>query len=151
MVHLKLLALLVSALLVLAACGAPQPAAAPTPEPAAAAGESRPATGTAAAAAAGELQVDRSKLAQKLYLFNWADYIAPEVLEGFQREYGVEVVVDVFDTNEDMIAKVRTGNAGYDIVFPSDYAVDIMAKEKLLAPLDKALLPQHGASEARES
>ncbi|HEX5691996.1 MAG TPA: spermidine/putrescine ABC transporter substrate-binding protein, partial [Roseiflexaceae bacterium] len=44
-------------------------------------------------------------------------------------------------SNEDMIGKVRPGNSGYDIVFPSDYAVDIMARENLLAKLDKAMLP----------
>jgi spermidine/putrescine transport system substrate-binding protein len=49
--------------------------------------------------------------------------------------------MDLYDANEDMIAKVRSGNSGYDIVVPSDYAVDTMIQEKLLAPLDKALLP----------
>ncbi len=74
-------------------------------------------------------------------LYNWADYIDPAVLEGFEQEYGVKVIADVYDSNEDMIGKVRPGGSGYDIVIPSDYAVDIMARERLLAPLDKSLLP----------
>ena len=74
-------------------------------------------------------------------MYNWADYIDPDVLEQFKSEYGVDVTVDVYDNNEDMIAKVRSGGSGYDIVFPSDYAVEIMAQENLLAPLDKTLLP----------
>jgi spermidine/putrescine transport system substrate-binding protein len=87
------------------------------------------------------VEIDKSKLAKELHLFNWADYIDPTIQEDFEKEFGVKVVVDVFDSNEDMIGKVRPGNSGYDIVFPSDYAVDIMARENLLAKLDKALLP----------
>jgi spermidine/putrescine transport system substrate-binding protein len=95
----------------------------------------------ATAAPAEALEVDKSKLSKTLNLYNWADYIDPGVLEDFEAEYGVKVTVDVFDSNEDMIGKVRPGNSGYDIVFPSDYAVDIMARENLLAKLDKAMLP----------
>jgi spermidine/putrescine transport system substrate-binding protein len=128
----KILGLFVATLLILAACGqaAPKAATEPTAAPAA-----------AAPAAGGDLVVDKSKLSQKLSVYNWADYMAPEVLESFKAEYGVEIVLDVYDNNEDMIAKVRTGNSGYDVVFPSDYAVDIMIKDKLVAPLDKSLLP----------
>lgn len=75
-----------------------------------------------------------------LYLYNWGDYIDPSLLEQFTEESGVTVVVDTFETNEDMIAKVRAGGSGYDIVVPSDYAVAVMSAEDLLAPLDKAQL-----------
>lgn len=76
-----------------------------------------------------------------LYVYTWSDYTDPAVVQQFEQEYGVKVVLDTFDTNEDMIAKVRVGNSGYDVVVPSDYAVDIMVKENLLAPLDKSKLP----------
>jgi spermidine/putrescine transport system substrate-binding protein len=84
--------------------------------------------------------VDRSKLASELYFYNWSDYIDPETLELFEQEYGVRVIYDTYDANEDMIAKVRAGNSGYDIVVPSDYAVQIMVDEGLAQPLDKSML-----------
>jgi spermidine/putrescine transport system substrate-binding protein len=93
------------------------------------------------APAAGEVQVDKSKLAKELHWYNWSDYIDPAILEDFEKEYGVKVVVDLYDQNEDMLAKIQAGNSGYDLVTPSDYAVQIMAADKLLAPLDKSKLP----------
>jgi len=113
----------------------PAAAAPPTAAPAATAAEQ------ATAAPAAELQVDKSKLSKELHFYNWTDYIDPDILTNFEQEYGVKVIMDLYDANEDMIAKVRPGNSGYDIVVPSDYAVDIMAHDKLLAPLDKSLLP----------
>ncbi len=95
----------------------------------------------ASAPAGDELQVDASKLAKELHIYNWADYLDPQVLTDFEKEYGVKVTMEVYDNNEDMIAKIRPGNSGYDIVFPSDYAVEIMWRDKLVAPLDKTLLP----------
>ena len=89
--------------------------------------------------------VDRSKLASELYFYNWSDYIDPETLELFEQEYGVRVIYDTYDANEDMIAKVRAGNSGYDIVVPSDYAVQIMVDEELIQPLDKSLLTNLGS------
>lgn len=146
MERLKLLVALLLVLLVVSACGggggAAQPTAATGGDANAQATQAPAAQPTAAGQASGDkLQVDTSKLAQELHLFNWADYISPEVLDSFEKEYGVKVVVDVFDSNEDMIGKVGTSNQGYDIVFPSDYAVDIMARQNLLEPLDKSLLP----------
>ncbi len=79
-----------------------------------------------------------------LYLYNWGDYIDPELVEEFQAEAGVQVVVATFATNEAMIAKVRAGGSGYDIVVPSDYAVQVMVAESLLAPLDRAQLSNYG-------
>jgi spermidine/putrescine transport system substrate-binding protein len=95
----------------------------------------------ASGGAADELQVDKSKLSSELHVYNWADYIEPEIITDFEGEYGVKVTVEVYSNNEDMIAKVRPGNSGYDIVVPSDYAVDLMARDNLLTPLDKSLLP----------
>lgn len=140
--RLRFIALLLIALLALAACGG-QPTGSPgneygsggaTAEPTTAPAVTQPSTGD-------ELQVDRSRLSRELKFFNWSDYIDPSILEDFEREYGVRVIVDLFDANEDMLAKVRAGRSGYDIITPSDYAVDIMWREGLLAKLDKSLLP----------
>jgi spermidine/putrescine transport system substrate-binding protein len=89
--------------------------------------------------------VDRSRLSDELYFYNWSDYIDPELLEEFEAEYGVRVILDTYDSNEDMIAKVRAGNSGYDIVVPSDYAVQIMSAENLLLELDRSLLTNYGS------
>ncbi len=135
--HIRLIALLLAALLTLAACGG-QPAASPGNEYGGG-GATEPAT--AQPSAGDELQVDRSRLSSELRFFNWTDYIDPSILEDFEKEYGVRVVVDLFDANEDMLAKVRAGRSGYDIVTPSDYAVEIMWRDGLIAKLDKSLLP----------
>ena len=113
-------------------------AAAPTAEAPAA---EAPATDAAAPAGpAFDPAVDKTKLAKEIHFLNWTDYLAPEILTNFEATYGVKVVVDNFDANEDMIAKVRAGGSGYDLVTPSDYAVQTMATEGLLQPLDKTLL-----------
>jgi spermidine/putrescine transport system substrate-binding protein len=85
--------------------------------------------------------VDRNRLSRELYFYTWSDYIDPALLAQFEAAYGVRVIVDIYDSNEDLIAKLRAGNSGYDLVAPSDYAVTIMAAENLAAPLDKSLLP----------
>jgi len=118
----------------IAACGA---APAATEAPAAEA----PATDAAVPAGpAFDPAVDKTKLAKEIHFLNWTDYLAPEILTNFETTYGVKVIVDNFDANEDMIAKVRAGGSGYDLVTPSDYAVQTMATEGLLQPLDKTLL-----------
>lgn len=78
---------------------------------------------------------------QQLFVFTWTEYIDPEIVAEFERETGIAVTIDLYDSNESMIARVREGNSGYDIVVPSDYAVQTMIKDNLLAPLDKSRLP----------
>lgn len=68
----------------------------------------------------------------ELHIFNWGEYTSPELIEKFEKAYGVKVTVDEYDSNETMLAKVRAGNSGYDIVVPGDYAVKIMIDEGLL-------------------
>jgi spermidine/putrescine transport system substrate-binding protein len=69
----------------------------------------------------------------ELHLYNWGDYTNPALLEKFTAETGIKVTLDDYDSNETMLAKVRAGNSGYDIVFPTDYALQIMIEEGLLA------------------
>ncbi len=77
----------------------------------------------------------------RLHIYNWSDYFAPEVLEMFEERFGVEVVYDVFESNEAMYAKLKAGGGGYDVVFPSSYQAYIMNKEGMLLALDHAQLP----------
>lgn len=70
--------------------------------------------------------------AGELNLYNWGDYINPELLKKFEAEYDVKVNLDTYGTNEEMLAKIQAGATGYDIVFPSVHMHDIMHKLGLL-------------------
>lgn len=78
--------------------------------------------------------------ANELHLYTWADYIKPELVEKFEAANGCRVVIDTFDSNEAMFAKVQAGAAGYDVILPSSYMVKLMVSEGLLAPLDHTKL-----------
>lgn len=73
-----------------------------------------------------------AQAAGELNLYNWGDYINPEVLKKFEAEYEVKVNLDTYGTNEEMLAKIQAGATGYDIVFPSVHMHDIMHKLGLL-------------------
>ncbi|MDE6475368.1 MAG: extracellular solute-binding protein [Erysipelotrichaceae bacterium] len=74
-----------------------------------------------------------------LKVFNWGEYIDPEVNAAFEREYGVKVIYDTFDSNELMYTKLQGGEA-YDVLVPSDYMIERLIKEDRLQPLDKAVV-----------
>lgn len=69
----------------------------------------------------------------KLNIYNWGNYTNPEMIEKFEAAYDIDVTLDGYDSNETMLAKVKEGNTGYDIVVPGDYMVAIMIEEGLLA------------------
>jgi spermidine/putrescine transport system substrate-binding protein len=71
-----------------------------------------------------------------LSLYNWGDYINPEVLTRFTAETGIAVTLDTYSSNEEMLAKIQAGATGYDIVFPSVHMNDIMLKLGLLEKTD---------------
>lgn len=68
----------------------------------------------------------------KLSIFAWADSIAPEMVEKFEKETGIDVTVDAFSSNEDLLTKLQAGSSGYDIVTPSQHFVKIMIDSGLL-------------------
>jgi len=72
----------------------------------------------------------------KLNLYNWGDYINPEVLDRFAEEFGVDVSLDTYSSNEEMLAKIQSGATGYDIIFPSVHMQDIMHTLNLLEKTD---------------
>src|SRR5690349_14112322 len=72
----------------------------------------------------------------ELNIFNWADYVNPEVLKAFEKETGTKINLANYSSNEEMLAKLQGGATGYDIVFPSVHMQDIMAKLDLLARTD---------------
>ncbi len=84
---------------------------------------------------------DKTKLAAEINFYNWADYVDEEILTAFEEECGVKVNLDVYSSNEDLIAKLQAGNSGYDLVVPSDYAVEIMIERGMIKELDFANIP----------
>ncbi len=76
-----------------------------------------------------------------LNVYNWSDYIADDTLANFEKETGIKVRYDNFDTNEIVHAKLVAGKTGYDIVVPSSYWAKVQADGGLLRKLDKSLLP----------
>lgn len=77
----------------------------------------------------------------ELHIYTWSDYIAPDVLASFEKALGVKVVVDTFDSNEAMYAKLKAGGTGYDIIMPSSYQIAMMAKEGMIDEIDHAKCP----------
>ena len=73
-----------------------------------------------------------------LNVYNWGIYIDPEVLDIFEAETGIKIKYSEFDTNEDMYSKIKTNTTGdsYDVIFPSDYMIEQMIDEDMLAELD---------------
>ncbi len=79
---------------------------------------------------------------EKVYVYNWTEYIPESVLLEFTEETGIEVVYSTYDSNETMYAKLKLiQKDGYDVVFPSTYFVSKMGREGMLQPLDRTLLP----------
>ncbi len=78
---------------------------------------------------------------EKVYVYNWGEYIDLEVLELFEKETGIEVVYEEFEMNEDMYPKIKNGAVRYDVVCPSDYMIQKMIDEDLLAEINYENVP----------
>lgn len=72
----------------------------------------------------------------KLTIYNWGDYIDADLIKQFEKEAGITVVYETFDSNEAMMTKIEQGGTAYDIAVPSEYMIDKMIQEDLLLPLD---------------
>ncbi len=79
--------------------------------------------------------------AAELNLFGWSEYVPQTVIDGFTKETGIKVNFETFSSNEELISKLVAGGGHYDLVQPSDYAAEVMIRQKLLAPLDRSKLP----------
>lgn len=76
-----------------------------------------------------------------LHVYNWADYVKPSLVRQFEDEFNCRVVIDTFDSNEAMFARMRAGASGYDLLFPSSYMVQIMRDHDMLRSLDHEQIP----------
>jgi spermidine/putrescine transport system permease protein len=76
-----------------------------------------------------------------LNLYIWSNYIAPETVKKFEDRHHVRVNVDLYDTNEALLAKIQAGNTAYDVICPSNYPIQILLAQDLLLTLDPSALP----------
>ena len=97
--------------------------------------------GMIGAIAAATILAGCGKNSRSLHIYTWSDYIAPEVIAEFEKANDCKVVVDTFDSNETMYAKLKAGGSGYDIITPSSYLVPLMARENLITKLDHTKMP----------
>jgi spermidine/putrescine transport system substrate-binding protein len=93
------------------------------------------------AAGAAEAMADLGPIERELNIYNWSDYIAPDTVPTFEKEFGVRVTYDTYESNEDMVAKLQAGASGYDIVVPSGYIVPVLVATGLIAPINRRYIP----------
>src|SRR5262249_34508623 len=79
--------------------------------------------------------------APRLNVYNWSDYVAPDTIPNFERELGVRVRYGTYENIPEMLAKVMSGNSGWDVVFPSAEYIQPMREMGLLTALQHDLLP----------
>ena len=77
----------------------------------------------------------------KLSVFCWSEYIPQSVIDQFSKETGIQVSVENYASNEEMLAKLMAGGGEYDIIQPSEYVVEALIAQKLLHPIDKTKIP----------
>lgn len=94
----------------------------------------------AAAAALSLLVLSCGSGKNELHIYNWADYMNPAVIEKFEKEYNCKVVINYFDSNEALYAKLKAGASGYDILFPTSYMSKLMFEQKMIKPIDHSKL-----------
>jgi len=80
-------------------------------------------------------------LPESITFFNWSEYLDPSLKTKFESETGVKVNETFFDTNDDLLAKMKAGASGYDVICPGGYIVSIMQKSGMLQPIDMTLIP----------
>ena len=78
-------------------------------------------------------------LAETLNVFNWGDYIDTDTIRQFEEETGIDVVYQLYETNEDMYAKMKSSS--FDVIFPSDYMVERLIREKRVQPINWDNIP----------
>lgn len=105
-------------------------------------GSSKSPTDDSATPAAGTTAPGASTDGEKVVnVYNWSDYIEPAVIADFQKEYGIKVNYDVFDSNEVLETKLLTGHTNYDVVAPSGPFLARQIQAGVYQKLDKSLLP----------
>lgn len=131
----RIASVLIAGSMVIAACGGDDAADAPAAEE------------PSAEAGAANCTVDQ--VDGDLYLYNWSEYIDPELKTAFEAQYGVTVIEDNYDSNEAMQPIITAGSSGYDVIVPSDYMVSIMIEEGSIQKLNKEAIPNFANLDAQ--
>ena len=85
-----------------------------------------------------------SNTKKELNVLNWSSYIPMEVIDDFEKEYNIKVNYGTYSSNEELLAKISSSKYGtYDLIFPSDYMVELMIKKDMLMPIDIAQIPNY--------
>lgn len=88
-----------------------------------------------------EDDADGNGYADKLYLYNWSEYMTQEVKDGFYEEYGIEVVETTYESNEELFAKLTAGDpTDYDVIVPTNFFVGALIESDLLEPFDEGAI-----------
>jgi spermidine/putrescine transport system substrate-binding protein len=95
-------------------------------------------------AAADAAAADLGPIEKQLHIYNWSDYIAEDTVPNFEKEFGVKVTYDTYESNEEMVAKLQAGATGYDIVVPSGYIIPVMVAVDLVSPVSKKYVTNWG-------
>jgi len=101
------------------------------------------------AAAAGWAGCGPRPATREVNVYCWSDYIAPDTIAGFERETGIRVNYETFESQEEMLAKVLAGGSRWDVVFPGNTLVGPLVRRGLLEPLDPQRLPNRRHLEDR--
>lgn len=99
-----------------------------------------------AALAAGTMLTATTIAAQaegKLNIYNWAGYTPPDLVEKFEKETGIDVTIDTYDSNETLLAKLKAGGGGYDIIVTAHTFIEVEAKEGLIQKFNPKDLPNY--------
>lgn len=83
-------------------------------------------------------------LEPELHVYNWSDYVAPDTIGNFEKEFGVRVVYQTYESNEELVARVRAAGTGIDVVVPTNYAASLLAGMGRLLPLRRRYLTNFG-------
>ena len=78
---------------------------------------------------------------KELNLFAWSEYVPQSVIDGFQKETGIKVNYETYASNEEMLAKLVSGATKYDLIQPSEYTIEALAKENRLKEVDWSKVP----------
>lgn len=85
----------------------------------------------------------RAEEEKVLYFYNWTDYYPVELLAKFEKETGIKVTLDGYDSNETLISKLQAGGANYDVIVPSDYIVPGLVKDGLIQKIGTSAMANY--------
>ncbi len=77
----------------------------------------------------------------ELHIYNWADYVNPDVIAHFEKKFNCKIIQDFFDSNEAMYAKIKAGATGYDLYICTSYMIKLLKEQKMIQPLNHNKIP----------